>query len=305
MVAVLEGKSVVVTGSGRGIGAAIAASAAEHGARVVVNDIDDAPVSATVAAIVGAGGDAIGCVADVSQWSEAERLIEECVSAFGRIDGLVNNAAVFGMNRLDEMSEAELRTALSVNVAGTAFCATHAVRRMLAQGSGSIVNVTSGAQAGIPTMGVYGATKGAVASFTYAWAAELAGTGVRCNALSPMARTRMVDITDSYLAAQGLLMPHGPSPDPETNAPVVVHLLSDASAGLNGQVVRIEGTHLSTMTHPAVWLPTIERDPWTVDAVRAAFDDELGDRLSPIGVVGMIPDIDLQGSAFWSANADE
>lgn len=297
----LQGKCVVITGSGRGLGAAYARFASVGGAAVVVNDIDSEPVADVVSEIRAGGGEAVGVVADVSSWDGAAEAITACVDAFGRIDGLVNNAGLFTMSRLEEMDSDDVAALVASNVMGTAFCASHAARHMVRSGAGSIVNVTSGAHAGIPMMGVYAATKGAVASFTYAWAAELVGTGVRCNAISPLGRTRMVDTTRGYLEAKGLPMYGGEAPDPEANAPVAAFLLSDRSSDVNGQIVRIEGGQLSIMTHPAVWLPVLTRDVWTFDAVADAFATDLVHRQSPTGIVGIRPDLTAAASAFWES----
>ena len=299
----LAGNCVVITGAGRGLGAAYARSASSAGAAVVVNDVDSQPVAEVVSQIKAGGGEAVGVVADVSSWDGAGEVIAACVDTFGQIDGLVNNAGLFSMSRLAEMDPEDVAALVATNVLGTAFCASHAARHMVRRGAGSIVNVTSGAHAGIPMMGVYGATKGAAASFTYAWAAELADTGVRCNAISPLGRTRMVDTTRCYLEAHGLPMYGGEAPDPEANAPVAVFLLSDRSADLNGQIVRIEGGQLSIMTHPAVWLPVLTRDVWTFDAVAEAFATDLVHRQSPTGVVGIRPDLTEAASPFWEASA--
>ena len=176
---------------------------------------------------------------------------------------------------------------------------------MVQQGAGSIVNVTSGAHAGIPMMGVYGATKGAVASFTYAWAAELAGSGVRCNAISPLGRTRMVDTTRATSR---------PRPADVRRARRLTRRRTHrwrcscsriAAPSVNGQIVRIEGGQLSIMTHPAVWLPVLTRDVWTLDAVAEAFATDLVHRQSPTGVVGIRPDLSGAASSFWEATAPE
>ncbi len=124
----------------------------------------------------------------MSDWSEAEELIERCVDEFGALDGLVNNAGLYEMCRPEELDEGLLRRIIDVNLLGTAFCGAHAIRRMLAQGHGSIVNVTSGAQTGLPYLSAYGASKAGVAALIRSWAADLVGTGVRVNGLSPMAR---------------------------------------------------------------------------------------------------------------------
>src|ERR1019366_6801619 len=97
---ILEGKAIVITGSGRGIGAACARGCARRGASVVINDIDPVDATDTAAAIVAEGGKAIACVADVSSWEQAGRLIDTCIASFGRIDGLVNNAALYNAARI-------------------------------------------------------------------------------------------------------------------------------------------------------------------------------------------------------------
>jgi NAD(P)-dependent dehydrogenase (short-subunit alcohol dehydrogenase family) len=300
----LAGKAIVVTGAGRGIGAAYARAAAVAGAAVVVNDVDAECAERVTAEVRAAGGDAVASGADITEWASAESLIGSCEEAFGAIDGLVNNAGLFRMARVDEQQEDDLRRLVEVNVLGTAFCGVHAARRMLARGRGSIVNVTSGAQAGIAAMGAYGATKGAVASLTYGWAVDLAGTGVRVNAVSPMARSRMVDTTARYLQSKQLPMYPGELPPPEANAPVVVYLLSDAAAGVHGQIVRIEGRQLSLMAHPAVLVPVLEADEWTVDRVADAFDRDLGQRQCPVGLTGVTAQPQPISSTFWEPASD-
>lgn len=292
----LKGKAVVVTGSGRGIGAACAKHAAAHGASVVVNDVDADAAEAVAAEIRAAGGRAVAQRADISKWAEAQALVERCVAEFGGIDGLVNNAGLYRLADLKEIDEAHLRPMIEVNIVGTAFCATHAARRFRG-GAGSIVNLTSGSQTGIRGMGIYGATKGAIASATYAWAADSAGTGVRVNAVSPVADTRMSQSTDDFRAAKGLpAFRSGPRPTAEANAPVVTFLLSDLAKGINGQVLWILGKRLSVMTHPAVVAPPLERDEWTPEAIAAAFGGELGARLQPLGINGVrVERADLAG----------
>jgi NAD(P)-dependent dehydrogenase (short-subunit alcohol dehydrogenase family) len=278
---VLDGKAVIITGAGRGLGAAYAIHAARHGAAVVVNDVDSAEAHQTVERIAAAGGTAIAHVGDVASWAEAAGLINRCVQEFGRLDGLVNNAGIIRVSRPEDMREADYRDLMEVNVLGPCYCGTHAMRHMLNEGHGVIVNVTSGAQAGSPLLAGYGATKGAIASLTFSWAMDLAGTGVRVNAISPMADTRMFDPklrVDEAAAGQP------PGPQPEDNAPVVVFLLSDGSSHLNGQVVRIDGTRLSLMTHPAILEPVLSEDKWTVEAIGEAFRDHLDFHVVPLGV---------------------
>jgi NAD(P)-dependent dehydrogenase (short-subunit alcohol dehydrogenase family) len=294
--AVLKGKAVVITGSGRGIGAACAKGAARQGAAVVVNDVDPDPANETVAAIKAEGGTAVACVADVTRWDEAGRLIQSCIDAFGKIDGLVNNAALFTSGRIDEFNPETARSLVDANVIGPLHCAARAVKPMLAQGSGSIVNVISGAHMGMVTMGVYGATKGAVASMVYTWALELAGTGVRVNGLSPFGATRMMSGNMDEAERRKRL---AQLPPPEQNSPVVEFLLSDLAKDVNGQLVRIDKEEVYLYTHPALLTPPAARPSWTAEALAEAFANEFKDRQVACGVMGMdaLPQ-DLR-SGFW------
>lgn len=302
----LGGKSVVVTGAGRGLGAAYARLAAAEGATVVVNDVDEDAASAVAAEIAESDAEALVHVADVSDWDQAHGLVERCVSATGRIDGLVNNAGLFEMSLPGELEFAQLERILSVNVVGVAACGTHAIRHMVAQGSGSIVNAVSGAHFGIPNMAAYAASKGAVASLTYTWALELQGTGVRVNAISPLGRTRMGETVAAFLEAHGLgTIAHQSSPAPEVSAPVAVFLLSDRASALTGQIVRIEGAQLALVAHPVVLEPILERDEWTIEAVADAFATVFRDRLVPVGMTPLLRAEYLTGgSKLWGGRTE-
>lgn len=279
----LSGKAIVITGSGRGLGEAYAKLAAAEGAKVVVNDVDGDEAERVAAAIRGAGGEALARVADISSWQGAEDLVQFCVSSFGALDGLVNNAALFHMALAQEETEARVRRLFEVNVLGTAFCGYAALRQMLRQGRGSLVNITSGAHSGILGMSAYGGSKGATASMTYAWALEAEGTGIRVNAVSPMAATRMQD--PDFYRRQGKEMPQRSSViSTENNAPLIVYLLSDLSRSVNGQIVRIQGPALNLVTHPAALDPGVERPSWTVREVANAFTSRLGRQQLPLGV---------------------
>ena len=299
----LTDKAVVITGAGRGIGAACARGVAARGAAVVVNDVDRREAEDVAAAIVAAGGRAIAVVADITDWEDAGRPIADCVRAFGRIDGLVNNAGLFHLAPLAEFEPRAARALIEVNVLGSLHCAAHAVKPMLAQGSGSIVNVTSGAHLGIPAMGVYGASKGAVASMTYTWAMELADSGIRVNALSPLAATRMTVDTANYAKSQG----QDPArfletQPPEANAPVVEYLLSDRAVGITGQIVRIDRDELSLYGHPTVQMPPSRSGSadWSFESVARTFDADLRHRLVPCGMLGSTGKVAPLDSGLWS-----
>lgn len=276
----LTGKAVVITGAGRGLGAAYAALAAREGAAVVVNDVDAEQAREVVAGIEAAGGRAVADASDIATWDGAGALVAHCVDAFGAIDGLVNNAGIFRLASPFDQDPDDFRAVIEVNLLGTAYCGLHAIRAMK---HGSIVNVTSGAHAGSADMGAYGASKGGVASLTYSWAVDLAGSGIRVNAVSPNAQTRMAEAFEKHLGERAQRQNIGKPA--EQNAPAVVYLLSDLSAAVHGQVVRIDGTELSLIRHPAVLGDGLRDPQWTVEAVAAAFESGgLASGLQPLGL---------------------
>jgi NAD(P)-dependent dehydrogenase (short-subunit alcohol dehydrogenase family) len=276
----LSEKAVVITGAGRGLGRAYALDAFAAGASLVLNDRDREPLEEVAAELGGESERLVLLPGSVADWDFADALVERCVESFGRIDGFVNNAGVHHCEWVWDEGEDDVRRAVEVNVTGTMFCAVHALRTMREQGFGSLVNVTSGAHLGMPEMSTYGVTKGAVASATYGWAVDLQGSGVRVNAISPVALTRM---TGNW-KAPGSELTMSMSPPPETIAPLVTFLLSDAAGEVNGQVIRLDKDGLSIM-HPASYssevVPLPER---TAEAVARAFDDGLGKQLAPVGL---------------------
>jgi NAD(P)-dependent dehydrogenase (short-subunit alcohol dehydrogenase family) len=271
----LTGKAVVITGSGRGIGAGCARGAARQGAAVVVNDVNPAGIEETVDAIRAQGGTAIGCLADVADWDDAELLVRKCIESFGKIDGLVNNAGLAHIAGIHEFDPVAARALVDVNVMGTLYCTARAVKPMLAQRSGSIVNVISGAHMGLPRLSVYAASKGAVASMVYSWALELKGSGVRVNALSPVAGGTGMSPADPL------------NQSPEANSPVVEYLLSDLSSHVSGQLVRIDKGEIHLYTHPALLMPPAVRPTWSLESIADAFQNEFQDRQVACGVMGM------------------
>jgi len=275
----LEGQAVIVTGAGRGLGRAYALDASAAGASVVVNDVDGDEADTVVAGIRATGGIATGAVGSVSDWSQARELVERCVDEYGRIDGLVNNAGIFHAASPWEETEERVRQIVAVNVLGSLFCGIHALSAMRERGGGSIVNITSGAHLGLHDISSYGTTKGAVTSMTYGWALHEPDTGVRVNAVSPTAYTR--------LSEPGMWKHVGdiPSnPEPEVIAPVVTFLLGKRASGINGQVVRLDGRMLSLLAKAHFGDRRVERDEWSVEVIAEAFETGSLGALSPVGM---------------------
>jgi NAD(P)-dependent dehydrogenase (short-subunit alcohol dehydrogenase family) len=289
----LEGRGIVVTGAGRGLGRAYAIDAARAGAAVVVNDVDPEPAEGVVAEIEELGGEARVSAHDVSEAAEAEALIATCVDAFGHIDGLVNNAGLYHEAPIWEEDPARARRVIEVNLVGAMNCTIFAARAMTA--GGSIVNASSGGMFGFPTTVTYGTTKGGVAALTYGSALDLEERGVRVNAISPKAFTRM---TENALGrdAKPLGGDEAPLADierrlPETIAPLTTFLLSDLAAGITGQFLRFDGQLLSVVPTAAFADHPHEHaeEGWTPATLAAAFDGPLSPALQPFGVERRVP----------------
>ncbi|MGJ3190131.1 SDR family NAD(P)-dependent oxidoreductase [Paenarthrobacter sp. FR1] len=279
---ILAGKHILITGAGRGLGEAYARAAAAEGARVVVSDINAESAEAVAESINRDGGEALAIAADVTDWDSCQRLVALAVERFGKLDGLVNNAGYLETVTAGQETAEHIRRHVDINVCGTYFMSVHGLAAM--EGSGSIVNVTSGAVAGLRMMSAYAAAKAAIASLTFAWATEFgaAGGNIRVNAMAPHADTPMMTTgTEAYTKFFG---GNPVAPPPSTNAPVVLYLLSDLSKGVNGQVVRFANGHdLMVLSHPAIVDSALTRETWTPLDVSAAFDDVLRDRMQPCG----------------------
>jgi NAD(P)-dependent dehydrogenase (short-subunit alcohol dehydrogenase family) len=271
---VLDGKVVVVTGAGQGIGREEALACARAGARVVVDDL--AAADETAAAITAEGGQALALDLDVGDFDAAGRLVDAAVEAFGGLDGVVNNAGVVRDRMVFNMSPDEFDLVVRVNLRA-AFCTTrHAGAWWKREGRpGAIVNTTS-------TSGIlgnlgqsnYGAAKAGVAAFTVITALELARHGVRVNAIAPGARTRMTEG-----AFGDLTFPGGFDPlDPANVAPVAVWLLSDAAAEVSGQVLGITGGLLELYEGWHVVASHEFPGRWTPERLAEAAPDLFGDR---------------------------
>jgi NAD(P)-dependent dehydrogenase (short-subunit alcohol dehydrogenase family) len=278
----LDDRGVVITGAGRGLGRSFALAAARAGAGVVVNDIEIDEARRVVAEIEADGGRAIADGSSVADWDQAGALIDACVSEFGAIDGLVNNAIAYSYfgPPWDENGD-QIRREVEVAVLGTLYCGVHAMRHMKARRTGSIVNLTSRSMMGVVGMSTYVTVKGATASATFAWALELMEHGVRVNALAPSAHTRAHELAagaGTYRPSQAAV-----AKSPDVVAPVVVYLLSDLSAGVTGQIVAMLGGKLGLLRHPRMHEHIEERESWTPEKIAEVVEHVYGDDLQPIG----------------------
>ncbi len=281
---ILEGKAVVITGAGRGLGEAYALHAARSGAAVVVNDIEGELAQAVTERIVRHGGQAVSSTQSVRDPAQASGIVEQCLAMFGRVDGLVNNAALGPHEVLPwEEDSCAAREVIEVNVLGVLYCGIAAARVMRAQGSGSIVNISSGSSFGQRRAGAYSASKGAVASLTYSWALDLEEVGVRVNGVCPLAWTRLVERSP---AAQ-LRCTRERTPD--LVAPLITYLLSDLAEGITGQLIRCTGDQLHVVRQPAIKEPVLRCAGWGTEDIAVAFDGVLDHHLEPFGLEKRMP----------------
>ncbi|MCJ2075068.1 glucose 1-dehydrogenase [Methylobacterium sp. E-041] len=242
----LAGKVAVVTGASKGIGAGIAKALAQDGAAVVVNYASSKTgAEAVVAAITAAGGRAIAVQGDVSQAAQAQAVIEAAVTAFGRLDVLVNNSGVYDFAAIEEITEAHYRKLFDVNVLGV-LLATQAAARHLGEG-GSIVNISSAiTHVHTPTAAVYAGTKGALNAISGVLANELAPRRIRVNTVSPgyvvTEGTHSAGIAGSEMEAGFVAQtPLGRAGAPDDIARVVAFLASDDARWLTGEVITASG----------------------------------------------------------------
>jgi 3-oxoacyl-[acyl-carrier protein] reductase len=240
----LSGKTAVITGASKGIGAGIALAFAKEGANVVVNYARGKDDAEKVAAnIKDSGGKSITVQADVSKKADVDKLFAEATKAFGTIDILVNNAGVYEFAPLDQITEESYRRLFDLNVLGTLLSTQAAVKAM--NGGGSIINLSSVVSITPPPTGtVYSATKGAVDVITRTLAQELGPRNIRVNSLAPgLVETEGTKATgnaefESYAISR---TPLGRAGAPQDVAKVAVFLASDDSAWMTGEVLPVAG----------------------------------------------------------------
>jgi len=241
----LAGKVAVVTGSSRGIGAAIARRLAAEGARVVLNCHASVEAAQAVAdEIRQAGGEALVVAADVSRGEEAQRLIQTTMAQWDRVDILVNNAGVTRDGLLMTMKEADWDAVLNTNLKSVFHCCKAVTRSMLRQRSGRIINITSVVgivgQAGQTN---YAASKAGIIGFTKSLARELGSRGITVNCVAPgYIPTALTDVLPEEMK-QAILeqTPLKRLGQPEEVAAAVAFLASDEAAFITGHVLNVDG----------------------------------------------------------------
>jgi NAD(P)-dependent dehydrogenase (short-subunit alcohol dehydrogenase family) len=244
----LDGKVVLVTGAGRGLGKAICLAAAAAGATVVGGSRTRADLEVLRAQIEMEGGTFAPAHLDVTDLGTVDAFVDDAVARFGRIDGLVNNAGAGVSAASLDIDEGQFAYTFDFNTRSMFFCSQRAARRMVDQpGGGAIVNISSNfASAGVGVRSVYCAAKAAVDSLTRSFAVEWAPRGLRVNAIAPgtmntpgyeRARRNAPEMVETLVA----LTPSGRIAEPEEVARLAVFLLSDGCTAMTGQIVTVDG----------------------------------------------------------------
>ena len=282
----LDDRVIVITGAGRGIGAAVARVLAAEGAKVVVNDLGvsldgehdhSAPAEAVVNSIRAAGGVAVASNADVTDHEAARGLVEQAVNEFGRLDVLINAAGILRDRMIFNMTPDDWEAVLRVHMTGTFNTTKHAAAywrsRKDPKANYRLINFTSRAGLyGAPSQPNYAAAKLGIVGLTYSCANALQKYGVTSNAVSPSAGTRM---TESVPGDRRPAPEHDGERSPENVAPVVAYLSSVRSSWCNGQVFSARGYQIGLHNLPEEIRQVVSTGQWDLgeafDLIEATF----------------------------------
>jgi len=308
----LEGKVAIVTGSGQGVGRGIAIVLAREGASVITNNrkrqswnnvvvdpnLEEAErqeiltlkgdAEKTASEIIAEGGEAIPCYGNVADFDTAGKLVQKAIDKYGRIDILVNNAAVLGSGMLSEISEADWEYQIVTKLKGAFNCMSHAVPYMVKQKFGRVINISSDAWVGMAGVAAYSAANAGLVGLTKSTSKELYRFDITVNSVCPQAaspghttefikmkkklESRGIKINEDML--EDLKATHGPA---ENMAPFVVYLASEEAAFISGAVFSVTANGRVSIYSEPVQIQTIKKDnsPWTVEELIKVVPEKL------------------------------
>ncbi len=273
----LDGKVVIVTGAGRGIGRGVAMALADAGAKVVVNDLgasaggegdDTSPATEVVEEISAVGGEAVANFNSVAEWDSAHEIVQEAIDRFGRIDGLVNNAGILRDAIFHKMTEDNFDIVLNVHLKGSFNMSRACAPHFRQQESGSIVHMTS-TSALIGNLGQanYMSAKLGIVGLSKSIALDMARYNVRSNCISPFAWSRLFGNVPTDTPEQKARVEIIKQMTPEKIAPLATALLSDAAKDVTGQIFAVRNNEIFLMSQSRPIRTAHTSDGWTPESV--------------------------------------
>ena len=288
----LTGKVAIVTGAGQGVGRAIAEGLAQAGASVVVNDVgvtltgeteNASAADEAAAAIRAAGGQAVGSRDSVAETASANRIVQQALDTYGRIDIVVNNAGILRDAIFHRMTPDEWRAVIDVHLHGSFNVSRAAATHFRQQASGSFVHMTSTAGL-IGNFGQanYMAAKLGIVGLSRSIAMDLQRFNVRSNCIAPFAWSRMVSSIPTETEADKIRVAKLKQMTPEKIAPMVVFLASDAASGVSGQVFAVRNNEVFLMSQPRPVRGLHRGEGWTPEALAEQLPGAFGPSLTPL-----------------------
>jgi len=269
----MQGKVVVVTGSGSGIGREFALAFARAGAQVVVNDLaraangEGSAAQAVVDEIRALGGQAVASVESVAEQASAERIIQAALDTFGRIDAVVNNAGIVRDRFFFNMSLDEWKAVVDVHLNGAFYVSRAAAQHFKGQGSGSYVHMTStSGLIGNPGQANYAAAKLGIVGLSKTIALDMARYNVRSNCIAPWAWTAMTASVPTDTPEAQARMEKLKTMEPRKIAPLAVYLSSDASK-VSGQIFGVRANEIYLFSQPRVIRSVHRSEGWTPESI--------------------------------------
>jgi NAD(P)-dependent dehydrogenase (short-subunit alcohol dehydrogenase family) len=273
----LQNRVAIVTGAGRGIGRAIALLFAKEGAKVIVNDLGTGPdgsgeianvADEVVQEIISFGGDAVANYDSITEYANAEKMVNTALEHFGRLDIVVNNAGILRDRMIFKMSQEEWDTVIAVHLKGTFNMTRAAAPYFKEQKSGRFINFTStSGLIGSVGQSNYGAAKLGIIGITKSTALDMARYNVTANAISPSAWSRLVGTVPTETEAQKRVVEKQKQMSPELIAPMVAYLASEDAADVSGQIFGVRGKEIVLYSQPRPIRSAYNPEGWTVDSI--------------------------------------